>query len=111
MSACVNLRRLIEVCVCLHVGNLPGDQQIALQSKIHTHQPQTTTAMREQVVATAILRNLLELPRAAPTFVWSHEAFIMLRESYAEHYLDFLFADRATLPSKEQNTARINARV
>ena len=64
------------------------DENIALLSKIQTHQRHVGTAMREQLVATAMLRDLLKEPRAAPIFIWSHEAFNSYQDVYAEIYLD-----------------------
>jgi hypothetical protein len=78
------------------------DSQISLQSKVRTHQRHTRTAVREQTMGTAMLHDLLKQPWLCPTFVWSHEAFMSLQEAYAEHFLDFLFADRAVLDALSQ---------
>ena len=79
------------------------DRELALRSKLRHHQPERAVAAREQRAAAALLSGVLASPPGppAPTFVWSHEAFTMLREPYAQALVDFVLAD---LPASSHGT-------
>ena len=83
---------------------------MALRSKLLRHQGNARAAALEQAYGAAALQDLLTPPLpVSTTFVWSHEAFLLLRGAYARLLVDFVTAPQPTGPGTAAATTAVEA--
>ena len=89
-----DVRALVRDVRALGFGNASvvvcaRDAGAALRSKVRAHQRSARVAAAEHALAAAELGALVAVP-AAPTLVWSYEAYVALGDAYVAPLLSFL---------------------